>query len=403
MAASPPADQIQRVDGGVSVVVNGQDFVRVRGIHFELRGRPFYSNGFNAYWLMNVAADPEQRFRITEAFQQAANPGMSIVRTWAFSTLDSDHLLISPVHGLDFVLAEARRNGVYLILSLVNNFDNNVGGEKYRYVQWAIERGQSISNVDEFFTNELVRGFYRDHVRAVVTRVNTFTNVTYRDDPTIFAWELMNEPRSPSDLSGRAIQDWVTTMASYVKSLDSNHLLEIGIEGFYGYSTPNRLQYNPGFQIGTDYIRNNQIPGIDFTTIHAYPDQWTQESDEQSQLNFLNRWLQSHIQDTASILGKPLLVAEFGRSVRLDGYYTGQRDMFFSTIYNTIYGCAQSEGPCAGALFWHLLVEGMENYSDGYEVILSEHTSTANIILQQSRQISSLRGQNYSTTMLGLN
>lgn len=60
-------------------------------------------------------------------------------------------------------------------------------------------------------------------------------------------------------------------MAAYVKSIDSNHLLEVGIEGFYGESSP---QKNPGFLVGTDFISNNQIQGIDFATVHAYPDQW---------------------------------------------------------------------------------------------------------------------------------
>lgn len=63
-------------------------------------------------------------------------------------------------------------------------------------------------------------------------------------------------------------------MASYVKSIDSNHLLEAGLEGFYGQSTPQRKGLNPGLEIGTDFIANNQIPGIDFATTHSYPDQW---------------------------------------------------------------------------------------------------------------------------------
>lgn len=61
-------------------------------------------------------------------------------------------------------------------------------------------------------------------------------------------------------------------MASYVKSIDDNHLLEIGLEGFYGET---KKQLNPDLLlVGTDFISNNQIPQIDFATIHLYPDQW---------------------------------------------------------------------------------------------------------------------------------
>ena len=70
------------------------------------------------------------------------------------------------------------------------------------------------------------------------------------------------------------IQNWIAEMAVYVKSIDSNHMLEVGLEGFYGESVPERKQFNPGYEVGTDYISNNKISEIDFATIHAYPDQW---------------------------------------------------------------------------------------------------------------------------------
>lgn len=70
-------------------------------------------------------------------------------------------------------------------------------------------------------------------------------------------------------------QAWITEMAAYVKSIDSRHLLEVGAEGFYGDSIFERKQFNPGgCEVGTDFVANNQIPEIDFATIHAYPDQW---------------------------------------------------------------------------------------------------------------------------------
>jgi len=132
-------------------------------------------------------------------------------------------------------------------------------------------------------------------MQTVLTRKNTVTGLIYKDDPTIFSWELMNEPRS-LDLSGKQIQvifslichcknkviwclkrkfvnsqDWVREMAAYVKSIDKNHLLQVGLEGFYGESR--RTQFNPAYNVGTDFISNNLVPEIDYATLHLYP-QW---------------------------------------------------------------------------------------------------------------------------------
>lgn len=35
-------------------------------------------------------------------------------------------------------------------------------------------------------------------------------------------------------------------MGIYIKSVDSNHLLSVGVEGFFGSSDPDYFQYNPG-------------------------------------------------------------------------------------------------------------------------------------------------------------
>ena len=66
-------------------------------------------------------------------------------------------------------------------------------------------------------------------------------------------------------------------MAVHVKSMDPKHLLEIGLEGFYGPSTPDKVQFNPNTyaqQVGTDFIRNHQIIGVDFASVHIYADSW---------------------------------------------------------------------------------------------------------------------------------
>lgn len=75
-------------------------------------------------------------------------------------------LLLLPlcVKGLDFVIAEARRNGIKLILSLANNYES-FGGKK-QYVNWARNGGHYLNSDDDFFTDSVVKGFYKNHIRV---------------------------------------------------------------------------------------------------------------------------------------------------------------------------------------------------------------------------------------------
>lgn len=114
-------------------------------------------------------------------------------------------------------------------------------------------------------------------------------------------------------------------------------------------------------------------------------------SSDDAQLKFLNEWLNNHIQDAQKILRKPVLFTEFGKSSKDPGYSTYQRDMVFETVYSAIYSSARSGGAAVGGMFWQLLTEGMDSFRDGYEVVLSESPSTANLISQQSHKLYVLR------------
>ncbi|URE12491.1 Mannan endo-1,4-beta-mannosidase [Musa troglodytarum] len=202
----------------------------------------------------------------------ATAAGLTVCRTWAFNDGGNSPLQSSPgvynenvFQALDFVVSEAKNNGIRLILSLINNFKDY--GGRPQYVQWARNAGESIQTDDDFYTNAKVKQYYKNHVQKVLTRVNTITKIAYKDDPTIMSWELMNEPRCEVDHSGKTVtQAWVKEMAAYTKSIDGKHLLEVGFEGFYGDSTPDKIKlYNPNaYQLGTDYITSNQVNEIDY-------------------------------------------------------------------------------------------------------------------------------------------
>ncbi|KAD2805833.1 hypothetical protein E3N88_39210 [Mikania micrantha] len=372
-------------------------FVRTKGSNFVINGLPFLFNGFNAYWMMNVATEPSERHKVSQVLQDAANAGLSVCRTWAFADgCDDKALQISPgvynervFQGLDFVVAEARKYDIRLILSFVNNY-KDFGG-RLQYVEWARNSGvKNISSDDDFYTNSIVKGYYKNHVQRVITRINTITNIAYRHDLTIMAWELINEPRCQVDYSGRTVNDWVKEMASFVKSLDRHHLLEIGMEGFYGDTMPKRKQINPGYQVGTDFIRSNLVTEIDFATIHAYPDQWLSRKDEDSQMSFLRRWMSSHFKDSRTILKKPLVIAEFGKSSKDPDFNIKSRDSYMKAVYRKIYMEARNGGTVGGGLVWQLLADDMDSYDDGYEIILSKNLTTYDIMSQQSLDMTTL-------------
>ncbi|CBI17043.3 hypothetical protein VitviT2T_029213 [Vitis vinifera] len=376
------------------VLLQSSGFVQTRNTQFILNGSPFFFNGFNSYWMMNVAADPSQRSKVSDVFSQATAARLSVCRTWAFNDGGSQALQISPgvydervFQGLDFVISEARKNGVHLILSLSNNY-KDFGGRP-QYVSWARNAGAPVNSDDDFYTNEVVKGYYKNHVKRVLTRINTITRVAYKDDPTIMAWELINEPRCQVDYSGKTINGWIQEMASYVKSIDNNHLLTVGMEGFYGDSMPEKKAINPGYQVGTDFISNHLVKEIDFTTIHAYPDIWLSGKDDSSQMAFMQRWMTSHLTDSETIIKKPMVFSEFGKSSKDQGYSISARDTFLNAVYTNIYNFARSGG-IGGGLVWQLMVEGMQSYDDGYDIVLSQNPSTSGIITQQSNKMIAL-------------
>ena len=46
-----------------------------------------------------------------------------------------------------------------------------------------------------FFTDADAKRIYKENVKYTLLRKNSVNGRTYKDDPTIFSWGLLNEPR----------------------------------------------------------------------------------------------------------------------------------------------------------------------------------------------------------------
>ena len=71
---------------------------------------------------------------------------------------------------LDYVIAEARQNGIRLLLSLVNNLQ--AYGGKTQYVKWAWEEGLGLSaSNDSFFFDPSIRSYFKNYVKVTINVV----------------------------------------------------------------------------------------------------------------------------------------------------------------------------------------------------------------------------------------
>ena len=70
----------------------------------------------------------------------------------------------------------------------------------------------------------MLRRWLHGNAGGLLSRRNTYNGRIYKDDPTIFAWDILNEPRQNQGDYG-TVQKWIDVMASYVKSVDPNHMV----------------------------------------------------------------------------------------------------------------------------------------------------------------------------------
>eukprot|EP01025_Chloroclados_australasicus_P069154 TRINITY_DN9707_c0_g2_i4.p1 TRINITY_DN9707_c0_g2~~TRINITY_DN9707_c0_g2_i4.p1 ORF type:complete len:782 (+),score=75.98 TRINITY_DN9707_c0_g2_i4:107-2347(+) len=407
---------------------SNSEFVRSEGGKFWLGCNQFAYVGVNTWDLMDIARYPWRLGEVDERLDALNNAGLTVGRIWGFSLGKgpteeerSVRLQLTPgvynetvFVGLDYVLHAAQLRNIKLIVS-IEDFWLSIG----KYGNWS----DTMRSKTDFYTDWQARVFYKQHVQNLVRRRNTFNGLLYRDDPTILAWNLMNEPRCTG--CAWALQAWIDEMSLHLKALDPNHMITIGEEGFYS-STCHRVHINPGagtrrtgigsspwaLAEGQDFINNHRSPSIDFATVHIWSDNWMGHADYcgylfqnkqfdyshdcnlwKEKLDYTKIWLQAHIDDAKKI-GKPLIVQEFGKTIEASKLFTEMkgvlmpgekvhqglyvRDQFFKAVYELIEEDAQSGGSTLGSNFWNLYREG-HGENDPYHVTLS-HQSTMQIV-----------------------
>eukprot|EP00879_Flechtneria_rotunda_P011999 GHRR01012532.1.p1 GENE.GHRR01012532.1~~GHRR01012532.1.p1 ORF type:complete len:342 (+),score=76.98 GHRR01012532.1:359-1384(+) len=313
--------------------------------------------------------------------------GFTVVRIWAFNdgpgwmSLQPQAGRYSPqvLTGLDWLLTEAGKRGMQLMLTFTNYWEHYGGMQQY--VRWAqgLPDNAAVS-ADSFYTNAKAQELYRNFAETIITRVNSITGLLYKDDPVIHSWDLANEPRCERDSSGNTIAAWVNATAAFVKSVDARHPVTVGIEGFFGPSTPDLLAANPyNSQDGVDFVKINSSPHIDFASIHMYGDQWCSGLSDKHVCKWSVDWIAAHIRACQVYLGsKPLVLQEFGKRPAGSG-----RAELFREVGQALQASAIRQDVFIGALIWMFAHESYPDY-DGYTVYASGQPDAA--VYKECRQ-----------------
>lgn len=296
-----------------------EGFVQRCGIHFCLDGKEYYTAGTNIYDLFTYGGswgDTETTYmdkaRIDGQFDRLKAAHVGLVRLWMF-----DH---EDWHGFektkgeyndqqfalfDYIIESAKNHGVRL-LPVLENYWEAYGGIDTRLTWEGLPSGQS--GRWRFFNKAECPGCftqYKNYANHALNRVNHYSGVAYKDEPTIFGWELMNEPRyqgvsSAEDTGGATLRAWVDEMAGYIKGIDPHHMVDAGIEG-------HGTKYGFGGDEGNPFVHLQQSPYIDFTSAHPYPtEEWANLS-----LDDTRKLVGSWISDSHDVVGKPFLMGEF--------------------------------------------------------------------------------------------
>ena len=372
--ATASSSGTMRTDSGRASTVTSSKvspgFVTRQGSKLKLDGKPFEFAGTNNYYLgykSSAMADrvlddaQAARFDVmrTWGFQDFQNPdGSGSVQSsfegvWyqAWDAAAGQPMINDGANGLqklDYVIAAAGARNIKLIIPFVNNW-NGFGGMD-QYVRWA-----GGSTHAQFYTDPKIQGWFKTYISTLLNRTNSITGVKYKDDPTIMSWELANEPRCTSagvypdgKCDTTTITNWASTMSTYIKSIDTHHLLAVGDEGAFCRAPADwtltqkygASGYGPGLgedcKDGIDTIALTSLPNIDMMSMHLYPDNWKES------VAWGNGWIEEHAA-AAKKLGKPVYLGEFGlldKSTRLP---------VFAHWLETV----RSTG-VAGALYWIL-------------------------------------------------
>lgn len=348
--------------------------VTVKDGQFIKNGKPYYFVGTNFWYgaILGSKGEGGDRDRLNRELDSLKSIGVTNLRVMVGAEgKEGWKSKINPIlqetpgeyndellDGLDYLMYQLQQRDMSAVLYLANAWQWSGGFTQY--LMWVGELDDNFSPdlnwndyrsaATKFVRSEKAHELLNNHIKFIVTRTNRYSNTKYVDDPTLFSWQLCNEPRAFSDESKEYLYKWIDKTSTLIRSLDPNHMISTGSEGRMGCERDMEL-----------FERIHKLENISYVNAHMWSLNWSwiDRTDIDGSIDRAIEKCKSYINDhvkSSEAMNKPLVLEEFGMprdNMEIKrGTPTTNRDKLYKTVFTEIVNSSKTNGALAGCNFW---------------------------------------------------
>lgn len=371
-------------------------FIKIEDSKFIRGGKPYHFVGTNYWYGALLGVGESNQKRLISELDQLKTLGIENLRVLVGAEGGTDDFTVREalqpkqgkydekyLKGLDFFMSELGKRNMTAVLYLTNNWEWS--GGLAQYLEWNGKGEipnpnippntwpQFMEYTSKFHTCEPCKTAFAKYVTFIVNRTNSITKQKYVNDPSIFAWEVANEPRVFTKENEKAFTSWINDVVSLIDKIDPNHLITTGSEGKAGSNDDLET-----------FKRTHDNPKIDYLTMHIWPKNWgwysinDEEKTTPIAIEKTINYIDEHIK-VAQKLNKPLILEEFGfprskESLDRNGE-TKYRDAFYEAVLQRMLTAIEKNEPFVALNFWGYGGYGKNNPNNGKWNIGNDYTT----------------------------
>ncbi|KAJ7097935.1 glycoside hydrolase family 5 protein [Mycena belliarum] len=272
--------------------VDKSRFVSTDGANFQVNDSNFRFIGTNAYWLPALNTDED----IDAVLSNISHSNITVVRLWAFNDVSTipengtwfqllangtTSVNLNETNGLPKldrpslqIISMAEKHGIYLLMTLTNNWnpmphDNITNTTNTPMLRRDVATNNSLPRNSLSSDYGGMDGTYQAE-QITQTIIAAFENYTtqivsrYVNSTSVLSWEIANDPRCNSSIGAtpscntNTITRWHDRIATKIKSIDPNHLVSSGTQGFFCADCPKIFQRTPAPPAGPSPAANSR-------------------------------------------------------------------------------------------------------------------------------------------------